>query len=357
MADPGSTRLLIATELGQSSASTRYRALQFVASLRQRFAAVTVSLPDDEVERRPGRLGQLRYFTSHARHYGRRLHSLPARLAEVDSVLVQRGLYPLGPATVTRTLFKFDGRVVLDLDDAVLSLRPSLVVRSPFTRWLYGPQQARALLDRADAVIVSSAELAASLEGHARAITVLPTVPDPGRYPLAALDPRTPIVVGWAGTNGNIPSLEPLRNVFAKMRAEQIANLEVVSSLPWDGPSDFHRWSLAEESTLFRRFQVGIMPLPDTPYTRSKAAFKLLQYMAAGLPVVASPVGVNRELIETSGAGFAAETEAEWESALRTLAADPELRATLGARGRTFVESYADIPGHLETLTKVLCDG
>ena len=96
------------------------------------------------------------------------------------------------------------------------------------------------------------------------------------------------------------------------------------------------------------------MPLPDTAYTRAKAGFKLLQYMAAGLPVVASPVGVNSELIERSGAGLLAASPAEWDDALRTLASDHELRRSLGSAGRSFVEDYADVREQASLLAALL---
>ncbi|HEV2773129.1 MAG TPA: glycosyltransferase, partial [Thermoleophilaceae bacterium] len=100
--------------------------------------------------------------------------------------------------------------------------------------------------------------------------------------------------------------------------------------------------------------EVGLMPLPDTPYTRAKAGFKLLQYMAAAAPVLASPVGVNTELVERSGAGYLATEPAEWEQHLRRLAADPALRCDLGARGRAFIEGYADLDAQADTLARLL---
>ena len=128
----------------------------------------------------------------------------------------------------------------------------------------------------------------------------------------------------------------------------------MVSSEPWNGPSSFRRWTIAEEATVFARFGIGIMPLPDTPYTRAKAGFKLLQYMAAGVPVVASPVGINRKLVDDSGSGFLAEDPTDWERAIRLLAVDPALRTELGSRGRAFVERYADLDGHADTLAGLL---
>jgi glycosyltransferase involved in cell wall biosynthesis len=142
--------------------------------------------------------------------------------------------------------------------------------------------------------------------------------------------------------------------VLARLSRSGLASFEVVSSAPWRSWAGFRRWSAEEATSVFTRFAVGIMPLPDTPYTRAKAGFKLLQYMAAGLPVVASPVGVNSELVARSGAGLLAASAGEWEEALRSLCQSAELRRELGARGRTFVEAYADLDGQALTLARLL---
>ena len=104
---------------------------------------------------------------------------------------------------------------------------------------------------------------------------------------------------------------------------------------------------------MFGSFDIGIMPLPDGPYARAKAGFKLLQYMAAGLPVIASPIGANRSIVERSGAGLLASSASEWEEALRTLAGDTALRSEMGRRGRLFVESF-DVPSQAATIARLL---
>ena len=124
--------------------------------------------------------------------------------------------------------------------------------------------------------------------------------------------------------------------------------------MPWSGPSDFVRWREADEPELFAEFAVGIMPLPDTPYTRSKAGFKLLQYMAAGVPVVASPVGINGDLVLRSGGGLLAESPEEWETALRRLLEEPETRRRMGEAGRRFVGEYADLDAQADVLAGIL---
>jgi len=347
-------RVLILTAMDPWSASTRYRALQHIPRLRQRFGAVEVSLPHDTIRRSPGRIGQLRYFGTHGVRYIRRGLSIRQSISKYDSLLVQRGIYVIGPDAIAQPVDRFPGRVVFDLDDAVFRLSPSLAAKSRPARWLYGPQQALRLLRRADALIVSTERLAEMLPPGTPEPTILPTVPNPEDYLLAPVDPSKHPVIGWAGTVGGLVYLDPLRAVFASLARDGIATLEVVSSHPWDGPGRFHQWRASESTRVFARFSIGVMPLPDTDYTRAKAGFKLLQYMAAGLPVVASPVGGNRELVERSGAGFVAETPEDWESTLRLLAADPALRLELGRRGRSFVEGYADLDNQAQILTELL---
>jgi hypothetical protein len=349
--------LLVATEMDPWSSSTRYRALQYVTALRSRFARVAVSLPSDVVQRRPGRRGQAQYFVAHGQRYLHRCVAIRAELRRADVAFVQRGLYPLGPGLVTRPFDDYRGRVVLDLDDAVFETKPALRDRGSATRWLYGPQQALALMHRADTIIVSSRELLDALPPTNSTKVVLPTIPDVGRYPVVIHDDRMPVVIGWAGTVGNIRYLEPLRGVFRSLAQDRIAKLEVVSSEPWNGPSAFHPWTMADEASVFTRFGIGIMPLPDTPYTRAKAGFKLLQYMAAGIPIVASPVGVNSQLVKESGAGFLAETPGEWEEALRMLARDAALRQSLGERARSFVLAYAADSDNSRRLADILLTG
>ncbi|MBN9249072.1 MAG: glycosyltransferase family 4 protein [Mesorhizobium sp.] len=102
---------------------------------------------------------------------------------------------------------------------------------------------------------------------------------------------------------------------------------------------EFPDWSEAHEVELIQGMDIGIMPLEDSPFARGKCGYKLIQYMACGLPVVASPVGVNSKLVTHGENGFLASTEAEWRAAIERLLSDPELRRRMGAAGRAKVES------------------
>ena len=347
-------RVAVIAEQPLTSSSTQFRALQHLPRLRARLGEVAAFVADSEVDRGQGRVGQVRFFARHGVRYVRRRIELERELRRYDAVLVQRGVYPMGPAWVAQPLERFGGRVVLDLDDAVFELAPVVAAKGRAGRWLYGGWQARALLARAEAVVASTGALAEMLPNR-RADAILPSVPDPEPFPRVEHRHELPLRVGWTGTPGNIRYLDPLAEVLERLEREGVARLEVVSSEPWRRvPSTFHRWRLDEVPAFFERFEVGLMPLPDTPYTRAKAGFKLLQYMAAGSATVASPVGVNVELVESSGGGLLAEGPDEWEHALRALARDRDRRAELGARGRAFVGRYVDLDAQADTLARLL---
>jgi len=133
----------------------------------------------------------------------------------------------------------------------------------------------------------------------------------------------------WIGQKVTLPYLEPVR--AAILRAGFA--LHVIADVAPEGCT-LVPWSLEGEAVLLAECHVGLMPLSADPYARGKCGYKLLQYYAAGLCAVASPVGPGRVLAD--GGALPARTPEEWESALRRLGGDEELRARLGRRGRAY---------------------
>jgi hypothetical protein len=121
-------------------------------------------------------------------------------------------------------------------------------------------------------------------------------------------------------------------------------------------PVEFVPWRLEREGDDLVGFDIGVMPLDDTAWSRGKCGFKLLQYMAAGLPAIASPVGVNRSIIRHGENGFLAETPAEWGAALARLIEDPSLRARLGQAARRTVEMEYSLARCSDAFVAVLRD-
>ncbi|MFN3590968.1 MAG: glycosyltransferase, partial [Thermaurantiacus sp.] len=134
---------------------------------------------------------------------------------------------------------------------------------------------------------------------------------------------------------------QPMRAMLERVASAQGAVIRVVgasASAEQSSPFEYLPWSEEDEVALLQGMDIGIMPLDDTPWSRGKCGYKLVQYMACGLPVVASPIGVNSRLAIDGVTGFLATSEQEWEAALSRLLADPALRARLGAEGRRLVE-------------------
>ncbi|MBN1903130.1 glycosyltransferase family 4 protein [Candidatus Sumerlaeota bacterium] len=176
-------------------------------------------------------------------------------------------------------------------------------------------------------------------------ILILPTPVPLERYSPKSFDqPRKdPFILGWIGTPGNLRYLEPLRPVLAQLHKKFPVVLRIISSARpaiTECPLEFKEWKLEEEAEDLKALDAGIMPLTDDPWTQGKAGFKLLQYMAAGLPSVSSSVGINKGIIQNGVNGFLAETMEQWGSILEKLAKDRELCKVTGANARATVEKH-----------------
>jgi glycosyltransferase involved in cell wall biosynthesis len=155
-----------------------------------------------------------------------------------------------------------------------------------------------------------------------------------------AADPPT---VVWIGSPENLIYLEMIRPALARLsvRHPTLKMRVICSQFPlWPEINvESIAWSSASEAGSLAAAHIGVMPLTDDAWSRGKCAFKLLQYMAAGLPCVASPVGANTEAVIDGVNGFHARTVDDWERSLQSLIESPELRARFGANGRAHVES------------------
>jgi glycosyltransferase involved in cell wall biosynthesis len=146
-----------------------------------------------------------------------------------------------------------------------------------------------------------------------------------------------------------------LRELCADGRAKVVAIGS--GDLNWgDVPVEVLAWSQATEVAALQKFDVGIMPLPDSPFERGKCGLKLLQYMACARPVVASPVGVNAEIVTNGINGFTASRHEDWVAALRALQDDGAKRANMGEAGRALVEAHYCLAVTAPRLAQLLRD-
>jgi glycosyltransferase involved in cell wall biosynthesis len=150
------------------------------------------------------------------------------------------------------------------------------------------------------------------------------------------------VTVGWIGRDSTTMYLEPVLPVLARLQqAHPGLRVRLVGGLPGTGAgvAAVRPWSLATELDELACFDIGIMPLTDDDWARGKGGYKILQYFACGIPTVASPVGVNADIVRDGETGFLARDAREWESGLSKLIEDRELRRRMGAAGRRAAEA------------------
>lgn len=264
------------------------------------------------------------------------LSGLRDSLAQSKVILLQKKLLKRTEAPLLRPM---KNKIIFDFDDAVF-LPAFDETTWFFKRWRRHRKFVRAL--RASALVICASDyLAGVCRNLAFEATVIPTAVPLDRYyagPVSRGDGT--FMIGWIGTGPNLRYLNVIRPVLKRLNEKFPIVLKVISSEApaiSECPVAFKRWRWEDEADDLASLDVGIMPLTDDPWTRGKAGFKALQYMAAGLPAVCSNVGANREIIQHGENGFLVNTLDEWVEVLGNLAFDKDLRRRIGEKARARV--------------------
>lgn len=357
------TRMLALSPVPREGAGCRFRISQYVPALEAHGFEVTIAPFFDaeffDVVYKPGR------YAAKAAGFLRRTLSRVLTLATsgaYDLFFIYREAFPFGPPVIEMLLRAMRGRpMVYDFDDAIFLRNTSEANR--FTASLKYPGKVPAILSRSDLVIAGNSFLADYARRFNPAVTVIPTCIDTDVFrPRTMQRPTTALpVVGWIGTPTTTPYLKTIASSLAAVAANHPYVFRVSGA---GGPFSIdgvttrtETWTLDREVELFATCDVGVYPLTDDEWALGKCGFKAIQFMACGVPVVASPIGVNAEIIEDGVNGFLAGTEHEWTEKIGRLLGDAELRARLGAAGRRTIESRyslaANAPRMIAALERV----
>ncbi len=273
--------------------------------------------------------------------------------ASRHDVVVLHRTTGLSPFQLT-LLRRANPRIIFDYDDALM-----------FRDQKHGqPLRARTFakfvrtIDACGAVVAGNEFLACFATGGDREVVVLPTPIETAKYRFKPEQSRRGNIIGWLGLSDGFvyleqiaPALRRLRESFPELR------LKVVSDKPFslDGVEvENETWRAETEQANLAEFDVGIMPLRDSAWTRGKCSYKILQYMGVGTAVVASPVGMNRDVITSGQNGFLAATEDEWVRAIGTLLENADLRAQFGRVGRELVERSYSADGYASSYIELM---
>lgn len=316
------TELLILSKSIDAS-STRYRALQYFELLRA-----------------AGYHPQHRELGGGIAHYAAAL----AAARRADLVLVLRKTLPSPLLWLLRRAAR---RLVFDLDDAIFCNTDGSPSATRMSRFA-------AMATASNHILAGNTFLAEVSRRFNAQVSVLPTAVDVSRYTPVADKVAGYFDVVWIGSSATrkyleeaLPALRRAAQHIPGLRLKIIADFDLpdcgVTTLPV-------RWQAATEAVELASARVGLAPMHDDDWSRGKCALKVLQYMAAGLPVLSSPSGVNAEAVVDGETGLLVRTEDEWVSALRTLADDPVRAQALGEAGRARVEAHYSLPRVAESL-------
>lgn len=332
--------ILLLPKYGRKAASCRYRFLQYIPYLESCGIKCTISpLFDDnylEKKFRTGRNDIVDIVKAFVRRFITIWHS-----HKYDLIVIHCELFPYLPPLFEKYLTLRKIKYIFDYDDAIFHNYDQTL--HMIIRWLF-KEKISTVIKGARHVIAGSQYLADYALKVNDNVEVIPTVIDIDKYPNSpsGRPSADSFTIGWIGSPSTAKYVEEIGAALSEICNNDNTKIILIGAgnmkLPGVNYENLE-WSEDSEINNLWLFDVGIMPLSDGPWERGKCGFKLIQYMACGLPVVASPVGVNSVIVEEGKNGFLVRTISDWVRALKILRDDVELRQRMGEYGRKKVEN------------------
>jgi glycosyltransferase involved in cell wall biosynthesis len=267
-------------------------------------------------------------------------------VSRYDLVYVFMWVTPIGSSFFERIVRTFSKRLIYDIEDNVMMEKGSEV--NPIIGFFKGAGKIKYLISTADHVITSSPFLNDYCLGinKKKACTYISSSVDVERFlPVNAYSNERQVTIGWTGTFSSRIYLDLLRNVFFKLKERCDFKLRIIGNFEYDLPGvdiEVIQWTKENEVEDLQGIDIGIYPLVTDEWVLGKSGLKAIQYMAFGLPTVATNVGTTPRIIQQMENGWLVNTEEEWVQALETLVNDPDLRRKFGTSARiTVVDNYS----------------
>jgi glycosyltransferase involved in cell wall biosynthesis len=280
-------------------------------------------------------------------------------LKKYDVIYVHLWVTPFGPPVFEWLLTKIHKKIIYDIDDLVY-LKANKSKSNQLISFIKGRQKPIFLMKKANHVITCTPHLDEFVRKYNLNTTDISSTINTDTYQVVKnyKNDHT-LVLGWSGSHSTSKYLYLLKDVLLQLNKTHPFKLLVM------GDENFSieglkveaiKWSEDIEISTLQRFDIGLYPLPNEEWVLGKSGLKALQYMALGLPVVATAIGANYRVITDKETGFLVNTEEEWLIALKQLIKNEKLRKSFGEKGRLKVENYYSINANTNTYLKILND-
>lgn len=347
-------KVLYLTKYSRNAASSRLRSYQYFPFLKAKGISVTVSPFFDEdylIKLYSGKRIAKRKFL---KFYLNRFLTLFS-VYKYDRIIIEKELFPYFFSWFEKILAVLNFNYIVDYDDAIFHNYD--LSKSKLIRFLFG-NKINNVMKYSSCVVAGNSYLAKrAKDSGADKIVLLPTVINVDLYKAKNNYANAKIVIGWIGSPSTFKYVKNSQSVFSKVLQNQNVELHIIGATEDLGLGDkvkYLNWSEDSEVDLISQFDIGIMPLENTPWELGKCSYKLIQYMGCGIPVVASEVGMNIEVVDEEVNGFLVKKEQEWLDRLNQLIEDSALRESLGKKGRIKVESEYSVQKKYSVLLSVL---
>lgn len=348
-------KILYFTKYSRKGASSRLRSYQYFTYLEKNGCDILVyPLFDDEYLKNlyQGKKPVLKIISAYiARFWQLR------KITKTDIIFIEKELFPYLPAYVEQMLNFLGFNYIVDYDDAIFH---NYDLSS--NKWVR-----RLLSKKIDRVMAASNTVIAgnnylknrAIKAKAKNIEIIPTVIEAHRYQKKGFyNSKLPVVIGWIGSPSTLKYLNPLISVFKSLAENYPIRVHIIGATSYkvDLPTsmvNYIDWKEETEALQIAKFDIGIMPLDDSPWAKGKCAYKLIQYMACGLPVIASPVGMNQQVICNGKNGFLANSEEQWYTCIEKYILNMEMRKKHGQKGYELVQNKFTIESQLDKLIRI----
>jgi glycosyltransferase involved in cell wall biosynthesis len=316
-------------------ASSRLRFYQYIPHLEAAGIQCVVHQFFDDVYIQ-NLLGKKKPIFNIIKSYFKRMYFI-FKYKNIDIIWIEKEIFPWMPYLIEHIFVRNKKKVIVDYDDAVFHNYAKH--SSPIIRILLG-KKINKIMESASIVVAGNEYLKNyAIDTGSKRVEIVPTVVNINKYKMA-YENKTVIIIGWIGSPSTTKYLYNIAPVFSYFRNDTIkfiavgAKKELLEGLP----IEVIAWDEDEEVYAIQQFNIGIMPLENGLFEQGKCGYKLIQYMACGIPVIASPVGVNCDIVKHGVNGFLASTIDEWKKAITTLIDNKNLRLDMGINGRKLVE-------------------